>query len=149
MFDKSCWWSIDDWEGDRDYEDANKLKGLTHAFSLNNHTTAMLAWRPAHKLHTMEVAAYTNDKNGDWMIGPWKTIACGDKGIASCKFDQGVAKYSIILPHHEVDFVTHPFPQCAMMREVGTSIGGADNSPGPYGGKATQAMKLYCDFRVL
>lgn len=144
IFDSSAWWSIDDWQGDRDIFDANKLKGLTCYFSANNYNSAMIAWRPGSKDNVFEVFAYTNYPGSEWKTGPIVKVEAGQKLHFQARIDRKQVAYNI-----EEKKITHPFRRCWFYREVGTSIGGADNSPGPYGGKATQEMKIYVNFKIL
>ena len=147
-FDESCWWSAEDWEGDQDRQDWNKLKGLAYYFGLNNHRSAMIAWRPSERENTFEVTAYTNNKRGGWKTtGNPVEVVAGEVFYASGNITGRLVEYSIT-SYGRTSLYTHPWDKVWLnvYREVGTSIGGANNSPGPYGGEATQDMKMEIDF---
>jgi hypothetical protein len=69
ILDSSCWFSAEDVGGDKDRADWLKLTGITAAFSLNNHRSALIAWRPTDVPDTFAITAYTNNKRGGWKIG--------------------------------------------------------------------------------
>ena len=150
-FDASCWWSVEDWEGDKDRDDWNKLKGLTYFFSSNNRCSALIAWRPGKRENVFEVTAYTNDKRGGFTVtGQPVEVYAGELVYADCYISPNRVHYTIsyfgVETKYEHDFSR---PWLKVFREVGTSIGGANNSPGKYGGYATQDMKLWADFEVV
>lgn len=138
-FNPNCYWPIDDWEGDLDYLDWNKGKGVTGYFSANNNNTAMIAWRPAKDSPGfIEIAAYTNDRSGGLEVTPLGKIFHG--------VNASVDIYTYSRSVHYVYMgkeVRHDFDGAWLYRETGTWIGGANNSPGKYGGEATQTMGMY------
>ena len=164
VLDASCWWSKEDWKGDKDRNDWNKLCGMTGAFSRNNRRTAYIAWRPADIENTFLVTAYTNDKKGGFMWG-WQgeanrylnaiTVKANEEFTGACtmfkKNGQNYLSYELLrpkYPNHPL-VIEHPFDPSwhRFYRQVGTWMGGADNSPGPYGGGAHKKMKLWLDFK--
>lgn len=143
VFDSSAWYSLDDWEGDRDWYDWNKLSGLTNYLSQNNKQTAMFAWRPDSTAYLIQVAAYTNDKRGGFTPGPVERVPCGKLFIGKVNWSSRIARYTY--GEHAVDHnVTRPW----ISRHTGTWIGGANNAAGPYGGAAHKEMKLSVEMRV-
>mgnify|MGYP000913140173 CR=1 FL=1 len=44
-FPASAWVGLEEWKGDKDWYDWNKLKGETGYFSPNNKSSVMIAWR--------------------------------------------------------------------------------------------------------
>lgn len=146
----SCWWSAEDWEGDRDRADWNKLKGITWAFSANNKCSAMTAWRPGKLENVFEITAYTNDRRGGWTItGDPVEVYAGEVFYCDVTIFDDAVRYEVSYFGNVTEYV-HPWhrPWLPYYRETGTWIGGEDNSPGPYGGKATQYMEMEIDFEV-
>ena len=149
-FDPSCWYSLEDWEGDIDWYDINKLKGLTYFFSANNRCSALIGWRPAKAENTFEVMPYTNDRKGRFQFSPGILVYAGEMVYAESYIGPNHVEYRLKYYGVETSY-KHDFnrPWLRVFREVGTSIGGANNSPGKYGGYATQDMKLWADFEVV
>lgn len=155
LLDESCWWSSEDWQGDRDRQDWNKLAGITSAFSANNKRSAMIAWRPADAPNTFLLTAYTNDKKGGWQHGRTGleaiTVHAGETFKAEVFINEELlryeADYRIITARGEF-WCNHKFdkPLFNFYRRIGTWIGGANNSPGDFGGEASQDMSLELDF---
>jgi len=139
-FDESAWF---DWEGDRDARDWNKLKGLTRYIGANNHHSAIIAWRPAEERGVFEVAAYTNYPGARWIVGELVKAKAGEKVHFEAVIYKRKVQYKI-----QSSLTGHDFRRCTIMREIGTSIGGANNSPGEYGGKATQEMKIEVEMKI-
>lgn len=164
IFDESCWWDLEkDYQGDKDYFDWHKLCGVTAAFGRNNYRTAYIAFKPAQgQENTMLLTGYTNDKKGDWEYGNEAIkaipVQCGVKAYGDAYFmthselGHQMVSYEInvqgeneqLICKHDFDFPWHGF-----FRQTGTSFGGANNSPGPYGDRAIQDMKLYLGFKCL
>ena len=150
-FAPSCWWSVEDWEGDKDREDWNKLKGLTYFFSANNRCSAMIAWRPADDMNVFEVTAYTNDKKGGWEVtGQPVRIYAGEVCYARCYLGPRWIEYEVEYFGVKTRYA-HAWnrPWLKLFREIGTSIGGANNAEGPYGGEATQPMEMEIAFQTI
>ena len=146
---ESCWWSPEDWEGDRDRADWNKLKGITYAFSANNKCSAMIAWRPGKLENVFEITAYTNDRHGGWTVtGTPVEVYAGEVFYCSARVYDDAVRYEISY-YGNINEYTHPFrrPWLKLYRETGTWIGGENNEPGPYGGRATQNMVMWIDFQ--
>jgi hypothetical protein len=74
---KSCWWSA---------EDFNKLGGMTAAFSLNNHRSALIAWRPADVPYTFIATGYTNDKKGNFKFGMPRRVNSKHEAVQGIDF---------------------------------------------------------------
>jgi hypothetical protein len=62
-FHENCWFPPDSTPCGRSW---NKAGGLTQFFSLNNHNSLLLAWRPADEAALLEVCMYVNDAEGGW-----------------------------------------------------------------------------------
>jgi len=146
MFQPSCYYSLSEWEGDDDWYDWNKLKGITEFWTPNNCRACMVAWRPDAKREWFQVAAYVNYPGTNVQVAHLGIIPAGVPFSVRVKMrgDEAVFEYdgdgirkSIALAYRR------PW----VCREVGTWIGGADNEPGQYGGKATKYMELLADVK--
>ncbi len=149
--DSSCYYSQQDWtyDLDRDRFDWNKLKGLSRYWTANNHTAAMFAWRPDTLPYHFQIAAYTNYPKTEIQVGEPITVAAGQSFSARCDLERYTAKYLIEVDSNKV-FTAHSFrKKIGWAREVGTYFGGANNSPGPYGGKAPQNMVMHIYFSII
>lgn len=146
VFDESAWF---DWGDDRDILDWNKLKGLTSYFSPNNRHSAMIAWRPSPEMNLFEITGYTNYPGKKAQHSGLKSLKAfaGEEIFFTCTINAFSVYYRIECGERQVE-IEHKFWKRWIYREVGTSIGGANNSPGPYGGKATQNMKIDIDFNL-
>jgi hypothetical protein len=60
---ENCWFPPDSIPCGRSW---NKGGGITEYFSLNNHNSLLLAWRPADEGGIFEVCMYVNDAEGGW-----------------------------------------------------------------------------------
>lgn len=161
MLRPSCWWSPEDWQGDRDRNDWNKLTGMTGAFGRNNARAALIAFRPADRPNTFLLTGYTNDKRTGWTFGNpaggIEAIAVeADRLITGSGKLGGFAERSPYVEYRiqcgqELFITEHPFDPAwhGWYRQTGTSIGGANNSPGPFGGFATQHMSLLLKFKFV
>lgn len=143
VFDSSAWYGPDEWEGDQDWSDWNKLYGLTNYLTPNNRQTAMLAWRPDERSYVIQVTAYTNDKAGGWKTGPVELVPVGKLFIGDVTWLSEIANYE-----YGETAVDHKLPRPRVARETGTWIGGANNAPGPYGGRAHKEMKILLETSV-
>lgn len=142
MIDSSCWYSLEDWNNDRDWFDYNKLKGITNYFTANNHTSALIAWRPHTEPYKFQIAAYTNYPKSGWTIGKPVTVAANT--IFSCEADLTKKKVTYSIQGQTTE---HAFAKRIWMaRRTGTWMGGANNSDGPYGGAASKDMKMWIEF---
>lgn len=149
--DESCWWSEEDWQYDKDRQDWNKLKGLTWYFSSNKRCSAMIVWRPGKLENVFEITAYTNDKRGNFTVtGNPVEVYAGENFQASAEFGRRAIQYNIS-SFGRTSIYTHAWrrPWLRIYREVGTYVGGANNSPGQYGGQATQPMKMWAKFSLI
>lgn len=144
---RSLWFSAEEVGGDRDRGDWLKLTGITAAFGRNNYRSALIAYRPADVEGVFAVTAYTNDKHGKWETGAAgieiTTVRAGEVFTGSVLFDMSLftdtVEYYI---HTQLGTYTakHDFdtPLHRRYRQVGGAHGGANNSPGPYGGRAVK-----------
>ena len=149
-FDRSAWWSPEDWQGDKDRNDWNKGKGVTWYLSWNDCSSAMIAWRPSGEKYVFDLMPYTNPGCGKWITtrNPVQVYA-GEVAYARAITNRREVYYEIDYFGNITEYKhewRRPWPWIA--REVGTSVGGANNSPGPYGGKASQDMKIEAAFRL-
>ena len=153
----SCWWSAEDWQGDADRSDWNKLGGMTFALSRNNRTAALIAWRPADLRNTFLITGYTNDSKGGWQVGAesigYLVVSAGDTFTCTARLEQSMVathvRYEIQNDTGESIWFYHQFdsPILPLYRQVCAWIGGANNAPGDYGGEAHKRMVLYKDFK--
>lgn len=143
MFKENCYYSKEYWEGDGDWSDWNKLKGVSNLFTPNNVQAAMYAWRPAGTPDYIEVAPYVNDRNGDWIEGPGKLVRTETIRTFYIEWkDKNTVAFFYDGKYCEIE-LRRPWA----MREIGTWIGGKNNAAGPYGGAATQRMDLFTNFK--
>ena len=138
------WCSLDDWQGDRDYYDWQKVKGLTSYFSPNHCRTAMFAFRFGEQEETYQIAAYTNFPGKTRTVGPVLEVQAGEKVFAQAVLNRQEAIY-----YYGSHRVVHDFKRAWIMREVGTYAGGADNATGPFGGRAVKPLTLNLAFSIL
>ena len=161
VLDKSCWFPLEEWEGDEDWFDWNfKIAGLTGAFSRNNYRAAMIAARPAHEQDTFLVTAYTNDKKGGWETGEETAqigvveLEAGEVGKASAKIHRkrggAEVRYTLQGGGNTIQ-VTHDFdkPWLNIYRQIGSWFGGADSDGDGIGGVPHKPMKLFYGIRFL
>lgn len=121
-FDASCWWGIDDedYTGNRDIYDWNKLGGMTNYFNANSTHSVLLAWRPAAEPDLMEIVAYINPKSGRFVSGPELTWPVGEPlnnariewQADSVHFEYGTVRFS------------HALERPWAIRKVGPWFGG-------------------------
>lgn len=147
MFDPSAYYSLDDWKGDMDFYDINKLVGLTAMFSANNKQSALLGWRPSEVKLYIELFAYTNDKSGSWRATSLMRVPVNQKVWASINWENDQVTYQVKFEDAR-ETVTHPLPlpTLNLVRPVTLSFGGANNSEGPYGGAAPKHIKIYLSY---
>ncbi len=142
LFHKGGWCSREEWGGDQDYYDWQKLKGLTGFFSLNNRNSAMFAFRYGEQEESYQIAPYTNFK-GRWKVSQEIIILAGQPVTVQAVFGKDKVTY-----YYGPLRVEHDFKRRLVMREIGTYAGGANNAPGPHGGQAFKDMKIDIDFKV-
>lgn len=63
--------------------------------------------------------------------------------------NRNTANYRFYIDGELVFDVTHDFKHMKHVREMGTFAGGANNSPGPFGGKAIKTMQIQMGFAIL
>lgn len=156
---ESLWWSLEDWEGDRDYLDWMKGPGITAGLSSNQRNSIMLGFRPSSSQQGhVEVCIYGHDPTGDRVVldGSFvrESFPPGTEFSLRLNLVQDIIRlesFSYRYPgmeQHQVRTFPDPTRQLTVVRpwygsiwrEVGGWAGGDDNSPGPYGGAAHQAM---------
>ena len=136
-----------DWGEDMDARDWFKVGGLTGDWKHRNKDAVMIAARSTGKL--MEVTAYTN-QDAKWRIGYG-----GDQHILLMKPDEVGRARIINLGNNKWEyqfFKGTDFPinnkivhECNLGKrayKTGIYIGGSNNSPGRYGGRASQTMRI-------
>ena len=147
VLDESLWFSADEVDGDKDRGDWLKLTGITSAFGRNNHRAALIAYRPLDVKNTFALTAYTNDKKGGWHTGgsaiKIKVVEAGEQfwGKAFFVMDWFTNTVQYDIESKTGSFSTrHDFdtPWHHRDRQIGGAHGGANNSPGPYGGRAVK-----------
>lgn len=153
----SAYWSTDEWsytdvggdmQLDRDYFDWNKGPGITRATNANNKTSVMIGWRPSGVIQdAWEVCVYFNNPDGSFNQS--KPLVLEYPGVAELHlhWEKNKIKYSLVtnsnvLNGGRVDGEYEMRRPRLGYRWVGTWIGGANNSPGPYGGEAHKRMEM-------
>lgn len=150
--DSSCFYSWRDWSFDRDWWDWNKLKGVTSFFGANNKTSAMVGWRPAN-IKGFMLTPYVNDKKGKAHYADGSDaffIEVNQPFRVTIELQKNKAVYTFTAGDKAKTYTISQWrrPWHGIYREVGTWIGGANNEPGPYGGAATQDMKLLARMKL-
>lgn len=133
---------------DRDYFDWNKGPGITRATNANNKTSVMIGWRSSGVIQdAWEVCVYFNNPDGSFNQS--KPLVLEYPGVAELHlhWEKNKIKYSLVtnsnvLNGGRVDGEYKMRRPRLGYRWVGTWIGGANNSPGPYGGKAHKRMEM-------
>jgi hypothetical protein len=125
----------------------NKLKGFTHYFSLNNKNSVIIAFRPSLTPGYMSLSPYINDKHGN-AIYEFSDNTFEVQCKSRTKIEVNIFKRHVDFEFkNETNVKKYKYsfkrPRVPIWREVGTSIGGEDNSSGDYGGRATQRMTLH------
>jgi len=144
VFHESAWF---DWGDDKDEKDWNKLKGLTAYFGPNNRHSVIIGWRPTDEKNVFELTPYTNyPRSAATYEREGIKVRAGEEVFFECDINAFSADYVIKTDSGAILRATHNFWKRWIYREIGTSIGGANNSPGEFGGKATQEMKIEIDF---
>lgn len=134
---------------DNDRQDWQKLKGLTYWLSRNNRRSLMFAFTYGDNPETYTVTAYTNDKKGGWYASGQHTLKSGEIFTGRCVMKGNYATYQFWVDG-ELRFTTkHDFKTMKSVREMGTFAGGANNSPGPFGGVAAKDMEIQLSFSIL
>ena len=145
------WASKEEWQGDRDRDDWQKLKGITHFFSLNDHRSCMIAFNYGDEYETYNLTAYTNDKSypKGWFASGQIIVESKEHFEFENLFGENCMHYSGSSESGLVLDEIHQINTFRLGREVGTSPGGKNNSPGPYGGRAFKDMSMVLDFKIL
>lgn len=153
---ESCYYSFEDWDQDQDWNDWNKLKGLSWFFSDNAYDSALIGWRPGEAKNTFQISPYTrNGKESHQALSRDKAIVvkADETFKVTVKIYRKVVHYDIETADGDHHYVTHNLKRKKprWYREMGTWIGGANNDAEgkPYGGKATKDMTLYAKLRII
>lgn len=129
---------------DFDYFDWNKLFGITGYLSRPNRNSAMIAWRwDVDSAYCFQLAAYTNDRHGDWRVSDPVTICAGQEAQFSMFDYKGEALYAIY--GNGVLRTRHPWKRPWITSEIDTWMGGENNAPGPFGGVAPRDIEIRID----
>lgn len=143
------WCSLEDWGNDRDWNDWQKIKGVTHFLSPNDRRTAMGVFSFGEEPETYRIGAYTNDKKGNHKHQRALVISSDQWCTLKCTFEPKLALFDFSSQQIKVPTIKLEFNDFKVGREVGTFAGGRNNSPGPYGGKAVKRMVMEADFKPL
>jgi len=150
-FDESAFY---DWGDDMDRQDWFKLAGLTGNWLKRDKNAVMIAARSIGQF--MQVTAYTNQAGG-------RRIGYGsDQHILLLRPDEKARARIINLGNDKWEYqffkgrespvnnaIIHECELGKRAYKTGIYIAGANNSEGPFGGKASQKMKIYTDFKVV
>jgi len=163
-FHHSCYFSLEDYEDDRDWEDVNKLVMATLAYTGNNHNAYGVGFMPDSEAGKILVTPYTNFPGTDFTTNREESISVGTAASlmeaihaglvveGEVRQDRRKVNYEIMLNGQRLE-VSHPFKSKWFMpwiaRRVGTYMGGANNSPGRFGGQAHKDMKLWLAFEYI
>lgn len=152
FFNEEAYQSIEEWtdEGvlDKDREDWNKLLGLTQFYTFNNYNAAMIAFKWGNEPNTFKIAGYTNHPSSQFQWSEDLEFTGDLMAHGSCVFVGNEAHYTLQCQDKVITWNT-PFKRSSrwLMRRVGTSMGGANNSPGKYGGKSLKSFYLHLVMR--
>ena len=135
-FDKSCWYN---WLPDTDHYDINKGGGFTEMFSLNNANSYLWGWNSDEtEQGVFNIYAYYNAPDTSFKFEKIGKVKAGED------FDvQVLTSGKIVILTQEAE-AFHQFeePGFKVARMITEWFGGANNSPGPYGGSASQDMEM-------
>lgn len=151
VLDTSAWWSLEEWEYDRDYHDWNKGPGLTAAFSRNNVNAVFIAWRPLKgRKGFFEICSYVNDDQGKWITSKPIVIGAREVAVMNVSLSRNYIHTDLKAAGQRVrSGGTWRRPWYNRYRWSGLSIGGKDNADGPwYGGRAHRSMRIYSAYQI-
>ena len=164
-FHHSCYFSyLDDWQGDRDWFDVNKLAMLTLAYTPNNHLAYGAGFMPGNISREILVTPYTNYPGSNFVTRRTDSLPVQTSGsLEEAQADGKVLYGRVTRNSRQVYYgfsiagrrmeVAHDFRTPRFLpwisRWAGTWIGGEDNSPGEFGGRASQDMKLWLKRQAL
>jgi len=165
-FHHSCYYSKEDWtlDYDMDWHDVNKLAMLTLAYTPNNHLSYGAGFMPGNISREILVTPYTNYPGSNFVTRrtdslPVQTAGSLEEAQAAEKVLYGRVTRNSRAVHYTFERgearleTSHPFRTPWYMpwvsRRAGTWMGGKNNAPGPYGGKASQDMKLWLEFNTI
>ena len=151
-FPEEAYTSFEEWKRDKDWYDKNKLSGLTQFYTFNDHNASLTFFNWGEEMNTFEIGGYTNYPGSQFQWSEPLVFKAKEIAYYQCKFIGNEAHYTLtrLSDGYQITWVT-PFKQSSrwLMRRVGTSIGGANNSEGEYGGKSTKDFYLHSRFRIL
>jgi len=144
-----AWASLEEFGGDQDRADWQKLKGLSSFFSGNNKETAYIAFNYDDEPGFYRAVGYTNFPGSAWVAGKPVRFKEGEPLYAQADFWRGRVRYQLSSAYGNESYY-HDFlkRKPLLAREAGTYAGGANNSPGPHGGKAFKDMSIDVSFKV-
>ncbi|MEM1215577.1 MAG: hypothetical protein AAGJ82_07830 [Bacteroidota bacterium] len=148
IIEPGAWCSLEDYEGDLDRNDYQKIAGLTHFFSLNNRRTALFAFNYGDELETYNLVAYLNDEKGGWTTSNQMIFKSGKLVEGRCVLQNDYAHFTAQQGEARLNW-QHGFRAPKLTRRVGTYPGGENNSPGPHGGKALKKMVIQLSFETI
>ena len=143
------WCSLEDWDNDKDWYDWQKLGGITNFFSGNATQTAMFAFAFNEAVETYKITPYTNPKRGRWVAGQAMIVDANETFALSCTFNKNTVYYNMTSEGNKSPQQSHELKRFWLGRRVGTYAGGANNSPGPFGGKTAKDMSIELEFKTL
>jgi len=136
------WSSKEEWKGDDDRKDWQKLLGVTRYFSWNDVNTAMGAFSFGDEVESYNIAAYTNRKKGDWTASNSILVESNELFTIDADFDDDQVFYNLLSEGNKGFETVHDLKQMRIARIIWPYAGGFDNSPGPYGGRAFKDMSI-------
>ena len=164
-FHHSCYFSWADREFDGDWKDVMKLRMLTLAYTPNNHLSYGAGFMPANGFGYILTTPYTNYPGTDFQTRREDSVKVKTVGtLPEAQLEAGSMAYGRVTRNSRKVFyhfecgneelnVSHDFRlkwwQPWISRLTGTWAGGANNSPGRYGGEASQDMKLWLNFNTI
>lgn len=148
-----------DWGSDRDSDDWNKLGGVSFNIRNNKINSIMAAWRPNIDAGEFDITIYRH-VNGKVFKGDGtanETLLSlkprGHGRLLIVPFDRGK---SCMVSIESVKDGIRPNPISVQFgkrfwvaKRLGTWFGGANNSPGEFGGVASQYMELWTGFKLI
>lgn len=147
-FSANCWYN---WLPDKDHYDWNKLFGVTDFFTANNRSSVMEVFRPfAESEGFMELAMYTNDSRANFKQSN-VLLVCPVKEEVMSKLtplSNRNWKLDIQCKDKKVEQIMSLDKNPFLLRCIKLWIGGADNSNGIYGGKASQRMDILFESKI-
>jgi hypothetical protein len=145
------WSSLEEWGGDKDWNDYQKLKGLTKYVTLNNYHSAIIAFNYNKEEDHYNIFPYVNYPGKEFKIEKNHIVVKkGEIGYAKVEIKKKKVLFTLKDAHGTTLTFEYPFVKRMLVaRELGTYPGGGNNSEGPYGGAAFKDADIDIDFRIL